>query len=216
MKRLCRLAVRLYPSWWRQRYASEFEALLDEMKPGWREILDVIQGALTMQIQSLGTIPVVCALAGAIVGGIIAMRTPEVFASSSTILLKRDVANASPGTPQELHVSLDKALGVANGKKEATLVTMRKWDSAQTTLTLTYLDRNAGQAQRVAEQLTAAIATSNREGIISTKVLSAPDLPTSPIKPDYPMNVASGGGVGLVAGCVVLLLGWRRPPARVK
>jgi LPS O-antigen subunit length determinant protein (WzzB/FepE family) len=120
----------------------------------------------------------------------------------------------SPVTPQELHVSLDKALGAANGKKEATLMTMRRWESAQTTLKLTYLDRNPGQAQRVAEQLTAAIATSNREGTISTEVLSAPDLPTSPIKPDYRMNVASGGGVGLVAGCVVLLLGWRRGPAR--
>ena len=216
MNRLCRLAVRLYPSWWRQRYETEFEALLDEMKPGWREILNVIHGALTMQIQTLGTIPVVCALAGAIVGGIIAMRTPEVFASSATILLKRDVANVSPVTPQELHVSLDKALGAANGKKEATLVTMRRWESAQTTLKLTYLDRNPGQAQRVAEQLTAAIATPNREGTISTEVLAAPGLPTSPIKPDYPMNVASGGGVGLVAGCVVLLLGWRRRPARAR
>lgn len=214
MNRLCRLAVRLYPSWWRQRYATEFEALLDEMKPGWREILDVIQGALTMQMQTLGTIPVVCALAGAIAGGILAMRTPEVFASSATILVKRDGANVSPVTPQELHVSLDKALGAANGKKEATLVTMRRWDSAQATLELTYLDRNPGQAQRVAEQLTAAIATPNREGTISTEVLAAPGLPTSPIKPDYPMSVASGGGVGLVAGCVALLLGWRRGPAR--
>ena len=190
MNRLCRLAVRLYPSWWRQRYETEFEALLDEMKPGWRDILNV--------------------------GGIVAMRTPEVFASSATILLKRDGANLSAVTPQELHVSLDKALGAANGKKEATLVTMRRWESAQTTLKLTYLDRNPGQAQRVAEQLIAAIATPNREGTISTEVLAAPDLPTSPIKPDYPMNVATGGGVGLVAGCVVLLLGWRRRPARAR
>lgn len=95
MKRLFRLAARLYPSWWRQRYASEFEALLDDMKPGWRELFNVINGALTMQIKTLGTIPVAGALAGAFVGGIVAMRTPEVYASSATIRLKaRDIANA--------------------------------------------------------------------------------------------------------------------------
>ena len=215
MNWFCRLAVRLYPSWWRQRYAREFEALLDDVKPGWREILDVIHGGLTMQTQTLGTIPVVCAVAGAIIGGIIAMRTPEVFASTATIrVTARDVAHAETVSAQELQVALDKALGASNGTKEATLVTMHRSDSAHTTLKLTYLDRNAVLAQRVAETLTAAIAAENREGTITAEVLAAPGLPTSPIEPDYSMIVASGGGVGLAAGCVLVLLGSRRRPAR--
>jgi hypothetical protein len=65
MKWLCRFAARLYPSWWRRRYATEFEALLEDVTPGWRALFDVITGALTMQIKTPGTIPVVCALARA-------------------------------------------------------------------------------------------------------------------------------------------------------
>jgi hypothetical protein len=63
MKRLLGVAARLYPSWWRQRYESEFDALLEDVRPGWRELRDVITGALTMQIKTVGTIPVVCAAA---------------------------------------------------------------------------------------------------------------------------------------------------------
>ena len=103
MTRLVRFAVRLYPSWWRQRYAKELEALLEDVEPGWYELFDVFTGAFRMQIKTLGTIPVVCALAGAIAGGIIALRTPEVFASSATIHLKtREVASAEPANAQEL------------------------------------------------------------------------------------------------------------------
>jgi hypothetical protein len=218
MNRLFRLAVRLYPSSWRQRYAREFEALLEDVQPGWRELIDVISGALTMQIKTLGAIPVLCALAGAIVGGIVALRTPEVFASSATIGLKaRDMANRESATVQELRVSLEKALGASSGTREATSVTLHRDDSAQITLLkLTYLDRDPAQAQRVAEQLIAAIATQNSERAGSIEVLDAPDLPRSPIRPDYPITVASGGGAGLVAGGVaLLLLRSRRRPATV-
>jgi hypothetical protein len=216
MNRLFRLAVRLYPSWWRQRYAREFEALLEDVKPGWREWFNVISGALTMQIKTLGAIPVVCALAGAIVGGIVALRTPAVFASSATIWLNgRDSANTESATGQELRVSLEKALRASGGTRKATLVAVNRDDAARITmLKLTYLDREPAQAQRVAEQLTAAIIAQNSGRAASIEVLDAPDLPGSPIRPDYPMTVASGGGVGLVAGgMVLLLLRSRRRPA---
>jgi uncharacterized protein involved in exopolysaccharide biosynthesis len=215
MNRLFRLAVRLYPAWWRQRYAREFEALLEDVQPGWRDWFDIIRGALTMQMTTFGTIPVVCALAGAIVGGIVALQTPKVFASSATIGLKAaDLASKESASAQELRVSLEKALGSSSGTKRATLVTVHRDESARTTLLkLTYLDRDPVEAQRVAERLTAAIATENSERAASFEVLAAPDLPASPIRPDYPVTVASGGGVGLVAGGVVfLLLRFRRRP----
>jgi hypothetical protein len=117
MKLVFRLAVRLYPSWWRQRYGRELEALL-------------------------------------------------------------------------------------------------RGDSAQTTLRLTYLDRDPAQAQRIAERLIAAIANETTARAASTEVLDAPSLPTSPIEPAYPVIVASGGGVGLAVGAVVLpFLRFRRRPA---
>ena len=56
MKPLLRLALQLYPPWWRRRYATEFEALLDDINPGWRTLLNVINGAITMHIRTILTI----------------------------------------------------------------------------------------------------------------------------------------------------------------
>jgi len=47
MKRLLRLAARAYPAAWRVRYGVEFEALLDEVKPRWRDIVDVLRRRTT-------------------------------------------------------------------------------------------------------------------------------------------------------------------------
>jgi hypothetical protein len=52
MKRLIRLASWLYPSSWRRRYAREFEALLDDVKPGPRQLLDVLKGAIAMRVRT--------------------------------------------------------------------------------------------------------------------------------------------------------------------
>ena len=49
MKRRMRLALWLYLSAWRERYAREFTALLEEARPGWREFWDVARGGLKMR-----------------------------------------------------------------------------------------------------------------------------------------------------------------------
>jgi uncharacterized protein involved in exopolysaccharide biosynthesis len=79
---------------------------------------------------------------------------------------------------------------------------------------LTYLDRDPAQAKRGAENLTAAIATENSRRGASADVIEPPALPTTPMKPRYPAAVASGSGIGLMAGGVLLLvLRSRRRPA---
>lgn len=95
MKRFLHLAARLYPSWWRQRYAAEFAALIDDVNPGWRELPDVMNGALAMQIRTLRMIPVFCILAGIVAGGLIVIGMPARYSASATIRLKgSDVPNA--------------------------------------------------------------------------------------------------------------------------
>ena len=51
MKRLIRLASWFCPSSWRRRYAREFEALLDDVKPGPRQLFDVLKGAIAMRVR---------------------------------------------------------------------------------------------------------------------------------------------------------------------
>ena len=206
MKRLLRLATRLYPSWWRRRYASEFEAFIEDVKPGWRELLDVLNGAITMQIKTLGIIPVFCALAGIAVGGLVAIRMPELYAASATIRLKgRDIADAESATLRGL-----AELEVSERKRTTAIFTLYRGDSTQTTVRLTYMDRNPVQAQRVAEKLAGAVATVGGGRAISSEILEAPILPTSPVEPNYPMSIASGGIVGLAAGGVMVLFFWLR------
>src|SRR5690242_3070098 len=50
MRPLIRVAARLYPKAWRTRYGSEFAALLEDIKPGWGGFLDIVKGALAMQV----------------------------------------------------------------------------------------------------------------------------------------------------------------------
>lgn len=63
MKRLIRLAARLYPRRWRDRYGEEFEALLDDVRPGGRIAFDVLIGAGSMQIRRWGTAAIAAFLA---------------------------------------------------------------------------------------------------------------------------------------------------------
>lgn len=50
MRRALCLAARLYPARWRTRYGREFEALIEDVEPGWRYGWDVLLGAMEMQM----------------------------------------------------------------------------------------------------------------------------------------------------------------------
>jgi hypothetical protein len=41
---LATLATRVYPAAWWDRYGVECEALLDETRPGWRNVVDGMEG----------------------------------------------------------------------------------------------------------------------------------------------------------------------------
>jgi uncharacterized protein involved in exopolysaccharide biosynthesis len=206
MKPLLRIAARLYPRCWRQRYGREFDALLEDVEPGWRELIDVATGALKMQIRTLATIPVLCTLAGGIVGGAIAMRTPRLFSSSATILFTApDVASANSTTAQEFRGTLVSALVASGAMKARTLVEIQK-NARAGTVKVTYLDRDPARSQHVAEKLAAAVVANSAERVSSSQILVSPQFPTAPTGPDYPLNVASGGGVGLAGGAIATLL----------
>jgi hypothetical protein len=87
MKKLLRLAARLYPGAWRDRYGVEFQALLDEINPGWLDIVDVLNGGLQMHLRRLHPAVVTAAvgIAGAVVAGVVAANTADRFVSRGTM-----------------------------------------------------------------------------------------------------------------------------------
>ena len=49
MRSWIRLIALLYPKDWRQRYGTEFDALLEEAKPRWGDTADVLRAALEVR-----------------------------------------------------------------------------------------------------------------------------------------------------------------------
>jgi hypothetical protein len=52
MRRWIVLLAKCYPQGWRERYGVEFDALMEDVVPDWREFADVLGGAVKLQMQS--------------------------------------------------------------------------------------------------------------------------------------------------------------------
>src|SRR5688500_4593062 len=52
MRRLIDFLAKLYPSWWRERYGAEFDALVKDQAATMRTAINVLSGALLMQIRT--------------------------------------------------------------------------------------------------------------------------------------------------------------------
>jgi hypothetical protein len=210
MKAPYRLVLLLYPAAWRRRYGRELEALLEDAKPGPRGWFDLFEGGLTMRMNTFRTIPIGCALAGATIGAILTLWTPTLFGSSATILV--NTGDDGSKRTRDVRIPIDRALQASGGTRHATSVMLLRdrHAAAQATLTLTYVDRDPSHAQRVAEQLAAAIVADAGGPGGSAEIVAAPRLPISPVERDYSASIASGAGVGLAVGGLVFLTGRRR------
>jgi hypothetical protein len=87
MKHWVRLASHFYPAAWRRRYAMEFDALLHEVDTGWKDVFDILIGALTMQFTSwnLKTIALAFAATGAAIAAAVAFSIPSQYQSTSVM-----------------------------------------------------------------------------------------------------------------------------------
>lgn len=209
MKALLRLAMRVYPSWWRRRYAREFDALLEQLQPGWFELADVFTGALAMRIRTLGSIPAACALSGGLIGGIVAMKAPVMYASSATIRVAPHASgNTEDRTRRDLLPSLESALGPSTESKRATRVmVLASNDGSGSTLRLTYRHRNPAEAHRITQRLATALTTA----LTASTIVEAPQVPVSPVSPAPVVSISLGAAFGLVAGtCGLVLVRTRR------
>jgi len=109
MNSLLRLAARLYPRTWRARYREEFEALLDQMSPGPRTVMDVVLGGLTMQFRMKRSAIVTSAVLGLVGLGTactVARLTSRRVESSGTMIVTHPAGNLGPDTAAQSHAAL--------------------------------------------------------------------------------------------------------------
>src|SRR5690242_3287778 len=94
MKRLIAWGIWLYPHRWRQRYAREFVALIEDSRPRANDLWDVIKGAMLMQL-TVGSVPKIIAgftLAGLVAAGAWTLSQPHRYVSTSVLKLNADEA----------------------------------------------------------------------------------------------------------------------------
>src|SRR5687767_491990 len=97
--RLIQFATSLYPAWWRARYGPEFDALLEDVHPGAGTFVNIVKGALLMQLNrmNLGRSAAASLVAGVVVAGTVLFATPRHFASTMSIEWQATHETAWPG-----------------------------------------------------------------------------------------------------------------------
>lgn len=96
MNRLHRLATRLYPRAWRDRYGDELAALLEDAQPGFAGALDLIKGALFMHLEQPRSPLLILAIAtllGLVTAGIFGLTVEKKYQSSARIQIVRKNTN---------------------------------------------------------------------------------------------------------------------------
>ncbi len=81
MRTLIRWAARLYPEAWRERYAAEFDALLEDISPSFRDLLDVLGGALKARVNAASSLSL------AVAGSSLTLRMPVVVSMTAHAVL---------------------------------------------------------------------------------------------------------------------------------
>src|SRR5437879_13906613 len=90
MKWLIQLIVCLYPASWRHRYRVELDALLEDIRPGWRDFLDVFIGALEMRMAmgTLGKRVAVLGVAGALLAAPLSFTVRDKYLSEALVTVQ--------------------------------------------------------------------------------------------------------------------------------
>jgi LPS O-antigen subunit length determinant protein (WzzB/FepE family) len=204
MRQLIRWTARLYPAHWRERYGEELDALVEDIRPGWGDLFNVMLGALRMQMTTWNSLKLVAAaaLAGALVAGMLAFRTQDRYVSTAVMRVApagqadRDPQRTLDRLQQKANqlLSRDKALRIR-------LVQAQGGRGPAFVISCEYPDKL--KAQTVVRELVSSFAA---ETIL--EILDRPSLPRRPIFPNRPMIVAVGLLGGALLGLLAVLV-WR-------
>lgn len=229
-----RFLARLYPRAWRMRYGVEFDALLEDLNQDWRTSLDILKGALQLQMRtgSYGKLVLTTALAGALIAFGASFTWPKTYESSAVLAVKpakgQTMADVVAGLAEqaESRNSLTRIIQenglyprersrtplqdvIEQMKTHITLSPVGGKSVAAFALKFAYDD--PVKAQRVTEALTSSFVASNllnAEG--SVEVLDPSSLPQTGVSPNRAAVTGAGLALGLVAGVLLAgLLKWR-------
>lgn len=196
MKRLSGWILRLYPAGWRERYGDEMTALLEDAPPRGKDLFDLFQGALTMQLtqRSLPKVVAGFAVFGLLAGVLTAYSIRDVYLSAATIALP-------PGAP------LAKAALPPASDRSRISVVRRTLESGarQEVLAVYYRDHDRAVAVRTARTLSTDLARQ-----FGGTILDEAATPTSPILPNRPVVSFAGLLAGLALSLPAALVIRRR------
>jgi hypothetical protein len=231
VRRLNRFAFRLYPAAWRERYGAEFNALLDDVNPRWWDVLDVLRGALQMQLSTWSPWKIAAAfgLVGALAGGAASFIVPHSY-TSTTVLRFQSPTNHDRLGRLLVHDALSRhsltdiiireRLYESERTKEPlenTIERMRRnirVVAAKTnTFGISFTYPDPVKAQSTARALTNKMM-GNAAGL-RLEVLDPASMPVTPTRLDALVVIGSGLGLGILTGLVVWAFSARARLARV-
>jgi hypothetical protein len=223
MKWLLRATARLYPRAWRDRYGEEFDVLIDDVPPRWRDIPNVLMGALIMHLSrpSLLTLAAGLTVVGALAGAVVSLTRPAMYASPSQVQVSvPDRTASSDARARRVMEVMNAALDTAALDKKNVMVTVQG-DPGRDPIMLDVIasaDSPQG-AKGAAERALNAVITANLQvqetlnpGLgVQFKVVAPPPLPTTAVRPIMRLSLI-GAAAGLVAAAALQLLGRRLRP----
>lgn len=200
MKRLFCFLVRLYPARWRERYADEFKALLEDSELRLVDLFDVLRGAIDMQVKNrtFGKIVVAFAVAGVLVGLAVAATRPQRYVSKAVLEQRTD-------SPEDVLIALRKALNQDFDKLSPEIEVIRPGSGKL--FEVSFRSSDANQAHSTNEAVVRKLIEVGNFGLVIP-----PSTPQEPIPPLYGMAIGLGIAGGLLLGTTAAL--WHRFASR--
>lgn len=223
MKRTIDYLIRLYPKPWRDRYGSEFQALLEDVQPGWQQVANVIWGAFKMQLSQSTSAKIVAAFAAAglliaSVSGIVTharyvstavVRTPDdsgILARAEQTVLRRTSIASLVMQNDLYHAERERQ------PLEDVIETMRTRDihisvERNRTVRISFAADDPRRSQRITDLLMQRLNFEMHAiGGKGFQLIDSPSLPQAPISPNRLLAATAGLVIGTLAGLLFALL----------
>ena len=224
MRNLLHFVARLYPQAWRERYGDEFAALVEDLRPQWKDLFDILRGGIIMQLARLNPVTVVAAsvLLSGIAIASLWYATPAKWRSEAVVavrsrdgrpiskdlvaeLSQRAFSNGQLGSliarydlypTERAHRPISDV--IESAKRD---ITIRFEESDPNAFLVSFTYKDPSVAQRVVSQLLTLLVEENfRIAFLSQLQIRAPaNLPQLPIRPAWLVFIAYGvGGAALL------------------